>query len=170
VTRYREAFAWTRSIDDFIRWEIQEQPLLHVCSGSSDFGDVTLDKYEPADVEGDWTNLPFESDSFAAVFADPPWNSGYKSAVAEFMREALRVAPIAYLMAPWLYGAAWADLTRVWYRQFPGVHTPVMLTRYERSRQLAFAFPTDPTRLATEGRALPYMGRRRLDQGDDLAG
>jgi hypothetical protein len=28
----------------------------------------------------------------------------------------------------------------------------------------------DPTRLATEGRALPYMGRRRLDQGDDLAG
>jgi hypothetical protein len=30
--------------------------------------------------------------------------------------------------------------------------------------------PDDPTRLATEGRALPYMGRRRLDQGDDLAG
>jgi hypothetical protein len=29
---------------------------------------------------------------------------------------------------------------------------------------------TDPTRLATEGRELPSMGRLRLDQGDDLAG
>jgi hypothetical protein len=35
---------------------------------------------------------------------------------------------------------------------------------------LSSAAATDPTRLATEGRALPYMGRRRLDQGDDLAG
>jgi hypothetical protein len=78
------------------------------------------------------------------VFADPPWDSGHKVEVAAYMREALRVAPVAYLMAPWLYGAAWADLTRVWYRQFPGVHTPILLSRYERSRQMALEGLTEP--------------------------
>lgn len=137
VTRYREAFTWTRSIDEFVQWHVNEAPLLHVCSGASDWGDTTMDKYEPADVAGDWTHLPFERDQFGAVFADPPWNSGYKADVALFVREALRVAPVAYLMAPWLYCAAWCDLTRVWYREFPGAHTPILLSRYERSRQLS---------------------------------
>jgi hypothetical protein len=120
VTRYREAFSWTRSVDDFVRWNVTESPLLNVCAGRTPWGDVTLDLHEPADVQGSWDALPFERDSFAAAY----------------MREALRVAPVAYLMAPWLYGAAWAELTRVWYRQFPGVHTPILLSRYERSRQM----------------------------------
>lgn len=137
VTRYREAFTWTRSIDDFVKWHIRETPLLHVCSGASGWGDTTLDKYEPADVQGDWINLPFERDSFADVFADPPWNSGYKLQVSLFIREALRVAPVAYLMAPWLYGAGWCERTHIWVREMPGVHNPILLTRYERSRQLA---------------------------------
>jgi hypothetical protein len=136
VTRYREAFSWTRSVDDFVRWNVTESPLLNVCAGRTPWGDVTLDLHEPADVQGSWDALPFERDSFAAVFADPPWDSGHKVEVAAYMREALRVAPVAYLMAPWLYGAAWAELTRVWYRQFPGVHTPILLSRYERSRQM----------------------------------
>lgn len=137
MTRYREAFKWTRTIDDFVKWQIRETPLLNVCSGHSDFGDATMDKYEPADVEGDWVDLPFARDSFAAVFADPPWDSGHKSEVAAFIREALRVAPVAYLMAPWLYCAAWCQITHVWYRQFPGVNMPILLSRYERTRQMA---------------------------------
>jgi hypothetical protein len=87
---------------------------------------------EPADVKADWRDLPFSDDSYGAVFADPPWNSGYKADVALFVREAMRVAPVAYLMAPWLYGGAAAPLSRVWVRQMPGVHAPVLLTRYER--------------------------------------
>ncbi len=70
------------------------------------------------------------------MFADPPWDSGHKVEVAQFVREALRVAPVAYLMAPWLYCAAWAPISRVWFREFPGVNTPILLSRYERSRQL----------------------------------
>lgn len=137
MTRYREAFTWTDSIDAFVKWHVPERPLLNVCAGRSDWGDITLDKYEAADVQADWTGLPFERDSFGAVFADPPWDSGHKEEVADYVREALRVAPVAYLMAPWLYCAAWAQITRVWYREFPGVHTPVLLSRYERSRQLS---------------------------------
>lgn len=51
------------------------------------------------------------------------------------MREALRVAPVAYLMAPWLYCAGWEPISRVWWREFPGIHNPILLSRYERSRQ-----------------------------------
>ena len=139
MTRYREAFSWTDSIDAFVQHVVTERPLLNVCAGRTTWGDVTLDLYEPADVHGDWTELPFERDAFGAVFADPPWDSGHKVEVATYMREALRVAPVAYLMAPWLYCSAWAKITRVWFREFPGVHAPILLTRYERSRQLVLA-------------------------------
>ena len=132
MTRYVEAFSWTDSIDDFLRENVKERPLLNVCSGKNEFGSVTMDRYEPSDVKGDWSNLPFATDSFAAVFADPPWNAGYKEQVSLFVNEALRVAPVAYLMAPWLYGSSSAFLAKVWVRQFPGVNVPILLTRYER--------------------------------------
>ena len=132
MTRYIEAFSWTDSIDEFLRMQVVERPLLNVCSGKNKFGSVGMDKYEPSDVQGDWTSLPFSRDSFAAVFADPPWNSGYKLAVSEFVNDALRVAPIAYLMAPWIYGSSRAYLSKVWIRQFPGVNVPILLTKYER--------------------------------------
>lgn len=138
MTRYVEAFSWTDSVERFLDWHVTERPLLHVCSGRSTWGTTRVDLYEPADVTATWTDLPFPDDSYAAVFADPPWNSGYKGDVAAFMREAMRVAPVAYLMAPWLYGGALAPLSRVWVRHMPGIHTPVLLTRYERpGRQLA---------------------------------
>lgn len=133
MPRYREAFSWSGTVDDFVRFTATERPMLHVCSGRSDFGDTTLDKYEPADVAADWTALPFERDAYEAMFADPPWNAAYKPQVAAFMREALRVAPVAYLMAPWVYCAEWAPITRLWWREFPGVNAPVLLSRYERA-------------------------------------
>ena len=132
MTRYIEAFSWTGTIDRFLLQQITEKPLLNVCAGRTAWGDVTMDRYEDCDVRGDWTVLPFRDDQFGAVFADPPWNGGYKEAVAAFMREALRVAPVAYLMAPWIYGAAWANLTRTWIRQMPGVNQAVLITRYTR--------------------------------------
>lgn len=134
MTRYVEAFSWTATIDRFVRDVVTERPLLNVCSGRSAWGDVTIDLYEPADVVADWGGpWPFRSDAFAAVFADPPWNAGHRDRVASYVREALRVAPVAYLMAPWLYGAAWVRASQIWVRQMPGVWSPVLLTRYERA-------------------------------------
>lgn len=132
MTRYIEAFSWTGTIQHFLEQVVTESPLLNVCSGTTLWGDVRMDYYEPADVNGSWTHLPFATDSFAAVFADPPWNAGYKKAVSEFVLDALRVAPVAYLMAPWIYGGKKARLTRIWVRQMPGVNAAVTLTRYER--------------------------------------
>ena len=132
MTRYVEAFSWTGTIAAFLRENVTEHPLLNACSGRERFGDVTCDLFEPADYKAAWTQLPFQANEFAAVFADPPWDAEYKPQVAAFMREALRVAPVAYLMAPWTYGAAWAKLDRVWVRQLPGVNRTVSLTRYVR--------------------------------------
>lgn len=132
MTRYVEAFSWTGTIARFLSEVVSERPLLNVCSGREPFGDVTCDLYEPADVKASWLSLPFADDSFAAVFADPPWNGGYKKEVAGFMREALRVAPVVYLMAPWVYGSARAKLTAAWLRQMPGVNNTISLVRYER--------------------------------------
>ena len=130
MTRYVEAFSWTGTIQEFLDREITERPLLNVCAGRTKWGDVMCDRYEPADVKCDWTVLPFATDSFGAVFADPPWDAGYKAPCALFVREALRIAPVCYLMAPWIYGAAWCQLTDIWVRQMPGVNTPILLTRY----------------------------------------
>jgi hypothetical protein len=132
VTRYIEAFSWAGTIQRFLDEVVAEKPLLNVCSGKTPWGDVTLDFYEPANVKGSWAELPFASDSFGAVFADPPWNAGYKADVSKFVNEALRIAPVAYLMAPWIYGGRKANLTATWVRQFPGVNTAVLLTRYQR--------------------------------------
>lgn len=137
MTRYVEAFSWDGRIQSFLDVFVRESPVLHVCSGRSEWGDVTVDLYEPADVQADWTSLPFPDDSFGAVFADPPWNSGYKKDVAAFVHEAMRIAPVAYLMAPWLYGGMVAPLTRIWVRQMPGVHSPVIIARHARPRQLS---------------------------------
>jgi hypothetical protein len=141
VTRYVEAFSWPNPVELFLDAYIPERPLLHVCSGRSTWGDATCDLYEPADMNASWTDLPFAEDEFKAVFADPPWNSGYKADVARFIREALRVAPVAYLMAPWLYGGKRAQLTRVWYRHMPGIHTPVLISRYERPPEQLHLIP-----------------------------
>jgi len=132
MTRYKKAFSWHGGIEKFLNSVVLEKPLLNVCSGTTSWGDVTVDLYEPADFTSPWTVLPFEDNTFGAVFADPPWDVNYKKEVSKYVKEALRVAPVAYLMAPWIYCAAWVELTNVWYREIPGVNTPILITRYVR--------------------------------------
>ena len=132
MTRYLPAFSWPKDIQAFLDEIIAERPLLNVCSGHTSWGDVNVDRYEPSDTNADWQRLPFADDAFAAVFADPPWTAAYKPQVSGFVNEALRIAPVAYLMAPWIYGASHAQITSIWVRQHPGVNTAILLTRYAR--------------------------------------
>ena len=67
MTRCIPAFSWTGSIQKFLDEVVTERPLLNVCAGKTRWGDVTMDLYEPADVQGAWTSLPFEADKFGAV-------------------------------------------------------------------------------------------------------
>ena len=134
--RYVEAFSWHRSIEQFVEWHVIERPLLHVCSGPiSDFGDVRVDRYVrpiPPAAVADWTSLPFARNSFAAVFADPPWGTGHMAACADFCSEALRIAPVVYVMSPWLWVSRVASRKRIWVREFPGINQPILLVKYVR--------------------------------------
>ena len=64
---------------------------------------------------------------------------------AMFCKEALRVAPIAYVMSPWLWVNRMARRSQIWVREFPGVNVPILIVRYERKNkdQLALALGED---------------------------
>ena len=132
--RYVKAFSWHSSIEKFVRSIVKESPILHVCSGPhSEFGNVRLDRFvEPRSpgVMADWCALPFADKSFGAVFADPPWNLGQMKSCADFCKEALRVAPVAYVMSPWLWVRKHVKRT-IWAREFPGINVPILVVRYE---------------------------------------
>jgi len=133
MTKYIKAFSWTSTIERFLAEIINEKPMLHVCSGKSEIGDVTVDKYTTADYNCDMTELPFDNDSFGCVFCDPPWNNGMKKEVAVGMKEFIRVAPVVYLMSPLVWGSSRATLEKAWVRWFPGVNQAVLITKYRRN-------------------------------------
>jgi hypothetical protein len=144
--KYVEAYSWHASIDKFLQYEIKEAPLLHVCSGPvSRLGNIRVDRYVngiPPAVRADWTMLPFKDDSFAALFADPPWAGNNMKACGDFCKEAIRVANVFYLMSPWLWCSRVARRTKIWVREFSGINQPILIVRYERSdRQLKFLEP-----------------------------
>ncbi len=134
--KYIQAFSWHKHIEHFLKTIVRETPLLNVCSGPiTKFGDVRVDQHVlpmPPGVIADWISLPFKDDCFGAVFADPPWNMAYMKPCADFCKEALRVAPIAYVMSPWLWVDSTAKRTQIWVREFPGVNVPILIVRYER--------------------------------------
>lgn len=134
--KYVAAFSWHRHIAHFLTSIIREAPLLHVCAGPhSKFGDVRVDRFVhpiPPAAVAEWTSLPFRDDSFGAVFADPPWNIGYMKRSADFCKEALRIAPVVYVMSPWLWVNRCAKRSQIWIREFPGVNAPILIVRYEK--------------------------------------
>jgi hypothetical protein len=137
MTRYIPAFSWPQYIEDFVRAELTERPILNVCCGDSPLGDVRMDVeilagFFPADVRGDMAALPFKDDTFAAIFSDPPWDSTMKAKCAAFCKEAMRVAPVLYLMAPWIWGTHEAQLEKCWVRQHPGINAPIFVSKYRR--------------------------------------
>ena len=64
MTRYVEALTWTGTIMRFLEEQVRERPLLNACSGMTAWGDVTLDRFCPADISGDRGYLPFAGDKF----------------------------------------------------------------------------------------------------------
>ena len=83
-------------------------------------------------IQADWRALPFKDDSFACVFADPPWGMNMMADCGEFCRHALYLAPVLYVMSPWMWVHRMARRDKIWIREFPGINVPILLIRYER--------------------------------------
>lgn len=113
---------------------IAERPLLHACCGEDPFGDVRLDKAitQAVTVCGDVRQLPFRRNTFAAAFCDFPWEAPFKGSIAMAMRELLRIAPVVYVLSPWVWGSRFARLDRIDVCWQPGVTQALLFTRYVR--------------------------------------
>jgi hypothetical protein len=126
-----------------IEWSIPERPLLHVCSNSDIFGALEngrvtrLDirpEVEP-DIVADITKTTdIYPNTYAACFADVPWVESWRMNLAAAIKEMLRIAPVAYVISPWILGAAYAQVTEVKVSQRPGVNHPILFVRYERPK------------------------------------
>ena len=115
---------------------IPERPLIHICCNKDHFGDMNVDAdptNEPDVVADVLEGLPFDDDSFAASFADVPWVGNWMQNTSKCIKEMLRVAPVAYVMSPWLYGASWCRPTDIKVSWRPGVNKPILFVRYERN-------------------------------------
>lgn len=124
-----------------IEWSIPERPLLHVCSNRDNFGALEqggvtrLDirpEVEP-DIVADITKTTeIASNSFGACFGDVPWIQSWRMNLAAAVKEMLRIAPVAYIISPWLLGASYATVTDIKVSQRPGCNNPILFVRYER--------------------------------------
>ena len=119
-----------------IEHSIIERPLLHVCCNTDHFGDVNVDSdvnVNPDVVADVLEWLPFDNDSFAASFADFPWVESWRWNHKAAIREMLRVAPVAYVISPFLYGWKGCKPTAVKVSWRPGINHPILFVRYERT-------------------------------------
>ena len=121
-----------------IEHTIPEKPLLHVCCNEDHFGDINvdIDSGVGPDVVADVCDfLPFEDNEFAAAFADFPWVESWRWNHKEAIREMLRVAPVAYVISPFLYGWKGCTPTKIWVSRRPGINHPILFVRYERTEK-----------------------------------
>ena len=118
-----------------IEHRIEEKPLLHVCCNRDHFAEVNVDS-DPTcnpDVVADvLEGLPFEDDSFAATFADFPWVKDWMKNTSSALIEMLRVAPVAYIICPWLVGASYAHPESIFVSWRPGINHPILFVKYVR--------------------------------------
>lgn len=117
---------------------IVERPLLHVCCNHDQFGDVNVDidvNVNPDVVADVLEWLPFDNDTFGAAFADFPWIESWRWNHKKAIREMLRVAPVAYVISPFLYGWKGCKPTAVKVSWRPGINHPILFVRYERTEK-----------------------------------
>ncbi len=116
---------------------ISERPLLHACCNKDHFGDVNIDirpEVKPDYVCDVTKELPFKDNEFAAAFADLPWIEKFRWDAARAIKQMLRVAPIVYIISPWLYGArtCYPETIEVSWR--PGINHPILFVKYIRRK------------------------------------
>jgi len=116
-----------------IEHQIPEKPLLHACCNEDHFGDVNVDirpEVKPDFVCDVRKELPFKENEFAAAFADLPWVQKFQWDAAKVIKQLLRVAPIVYIISPWLYGArtCYPETINVSWR--PGINHPILFVKY----------------------------------------
>lgn len=136
VHEFTDKWRWPADVERFVR-ERCESPILHVCSGQSQLGDVLLDadaRHGP-DVQADMTNLPFQDMSFETVIADPPWKSVDVFKRHTLFYELVRVTAIGGTIihnATWVPESDQCDLVGEYRRQDGSFRDASIISVHER--------------------------------------
>lgn len=105
ILKYKKAWSFPERTEKFIKSKSSGK-ILHVCCGSSKFGDVRID-IEPQDkgvIKADIFHLPIKEQSFDTVICDPPWHIPYhlRTKIHYELRDACKMGGIIIFNAPWV--------------------------------------------------------------------
>lgn len=113
--KFVKAWAWPGEVEDFLR-ERAIGFTIHVCNGSSRLGDLTIDKFMPADIIGDMYNLPVKTAMANTIICDPPWGiPRHKRHKPIFeLRRILKLGGSLLFNAPWMPRVPGLQLNEIW--------------------------------------------------------
>jgi hypothetical protein len=138
VTDYpqlEEAWIWPDRVQRWVRERVTGHTL-HVCSGESSIGDVTLDadSDRTPDVQADMAALPFRDCTFDTAVWDPPWKVDLFSRPKPFI-ELVRVTnPGGRILTntTWVPRSDQTTLNQVWVRQDQELGNASLLIEHTR--------------------------------------
>lgn len=133
----QDAWVWPDRVERLFR-EQAKGHTLHVCSGNSDVGDITVDadRDRDPDIQADMFDLPFQESTFDTVIADPPWHAiqkvGEKHQV--FFELVRRVKPNGIILwnALTLPSSDQTELEKLWVRQDYEEGKASLIAKYRR--------------------------------------
>lgn len=113
--KFLKAWAWPAEVEEFLKARASGFTV-HICNGSSHLGDLTIDKYMPADVAGDMYSLPIKTAIADTVICDPPWGiPRHKRHLLLFeLRRVLKLGGCLLFNAPWMPRVPGLQLEEIW--------------------------------------------------------
>jgi len=114
-SKFLKAWAWPGEVEEFLKVRAKGFTI-HVCNGSSQLGDLTIDKYMPADIVGDMYNLPFRTGIADTIICDPPWGipRHVRHKLVFELRRTLRLGGSLLFNAPWIPRIPGLELKEIW--------------------------------------------------------
>ena len=113
--KFIKAWSWPAEVEQFIA-EMCEGYTVHVCSGSSEMGDLRIDKYMPADKAADMLKLPLQNWIADTVICDPPWGvpRHLRARLIYELRRIMKIGGKLIFNAPWMPRAPGLELENIW--------------------------------------------------------
>lgn len=113
--KFIKAWAWPGEVKAFLK-EHCSGFTVHICNGSSHLGDLTIDKYMPADIIGDMFNLPLQTGVADTIICDPPWGipRHVRPKLLFELRRVLKLGGCLLFNAPWMPRVPGLQLDEVW--------------------------------------------------------